>query len=215
MLFVIIRKDSDFYHRSASIKKPIFVVMSRGRKLIVAVTGASGSIYAKRLLYYLEQMPEQYEDVSMVFSKNAKEVWKYELGDESYSDLQFNEYDAHDFYAPFASGSAGYDTMFICPSSMGTLGRIANGISNDLISRAADVMLKERQQLIIVPRETPFNLIHLRNMTQLSEAGAVIIPAIPSFYNKPETIEQVVDTVVHRILKIAGFHLDTFRWGEQ
>ena len=96
---------------------------------------------------------------------------------------------------------------------MGTLGRIANGISNDLISRAADVMLKEGKQLIVVPRETPFNLIHLRNMTQLAEAGGVIIPAIPSFYSKPETVEAVADTVVHRILQRAGFPVDSFRWG--
>jgi len=189
--------------------------MSRGRKIVVAITGASGSIYAKRLLDYLQQMPEQYDCVDLVFSKNAKEVWKHELGEESYSDLSFKEYEAHDFYAPFASGSAGYDTMIVCPSSMGTLGRIANGISNDLITRAADVMLKEGKQLILVPRETPFNRIHLRNMTQLTEAGAVIIPAIPSFYSKPETIEQVADTVVHRILQRAGFEVDSFRWGEK
>jgi len=187
--------------------------MSRGRKIVVAITGASGSIYAKRLLEYLQQMPKQYDCVDLVFSKNAKEVWAHELEGDSYSDYSFKEYDFNDFYAPFASGSAGYDTMIICPSSMGTLGRIANGISNDLITRAADVMLKEGKQLIIVPRETPFNLIHLRNMTHLAEAGAVIIPAIPSFYSKPENIEQLVDTVVHRILQGAGFELESFQWG--
>jgi len=189
--------------------------MNIGRKIVIAITGASGSIYAKRLLDYLEQMPEQYTEVNLVFSKNAKEVWKHELADDSYSIYSFKEYQPNDFYAPFASGSAGFDTMIVCPSSMGTLGRIANGISNDLISRAADVMLKEGKQLILVPRETPFNLIHLRNMTQLAEAGAVIIPAIPSFYSKPETIEQLVDTVVHRVLQRAGFVLDTFQWGEE
>jgi 4-hydroxy-3-polyprenylbenzoate decarboxylase len=187
--------------------------MSRGRKIVVAITGASGSIYAKRLLDYLQQIPEQYDYVDLVFSKNAKEVWRHELGGETYNDFSFKEYDSNDFYAPFASGSAGYDTMIVCPSSMGTLGRIANGISNDLITRAADVILKEGKQLVLVPRETPFNLIHLRNMTQLAEAGAVIIPAIPSFYSKPETIEQVADTVVHRILQRLGFEVDTFRWG--
>ena len=187
--------------------------MSRGRKIVVAITGASGSLYAKRLLHYLEQIPNQYNCVELVFSKNAKEVWQHELGESSFSALPFKEYEANDFYAPFASGSAGYDTMIICPSSMGTLGRIANGVSNDLITRAADVMLKEGRQLIIVPRETPFNLIHLRNMTQLTEAGAVIIPAIPSFYSKPETIEQVVDTVVYRILQRARFELESFQWG--
>ena len=189
--------------------------MIKDRKIVVAITGASGSIYAKRLLHYLEQIPEQYNCVELVFSKNAKEVWKHELGDESFSELAFKEYEANDFYAPFASGSAGYDTMIICPSSMGTLGRIANGISNDLITRAADVMLKEGRKLILVPRETPFNLIHLRNMTQLTEAGAAIIPAIPSFYSKPKNIEQLVDTVVYRILQRADFELDSFRWGEK
>ena len=189
--------------------------MSQGRKIVVAITGASGSIYAKRLLEYLAQMPSQYSCVDLVFSKNAKEVWKHELEEKSFNKYGFKEFDSMDFYAPFASGSAGYDMMIVCPSSMGTLGRIANGISNDLITRTADVMLKEGKELILVPRETPFNLIHLRNMTQLAEAGAVIIPAIPSFYSKPETIEQVVDTVVHRILQRADFELDSFRWGEK
>ncbi len=187
--------------------------MSRGRKIIVAITGASGSIYAKRLLEYIQRIPEQYDCVDLVFSKNAKEVWRHELGGETYSAFSFKEYEPNDFYAPFASGSAGYDTMIVCPSSMGTLGRIANGISNDLITRAADVLLKEGKQLVLVPRETPFNLIHLRNMTQLAEAGAVIIPAIPAFYSKPETIEQVADTVVHRILQRVGFEVDAFQWG--
>ncbi|RLD65802.1 MAG: 3-octaprenyl-4-hydroxybenzoate carboxy-lyase [Bacteroidetes bacterium] len=188
--------------------------MSQGRKIVVAITGASGSIYAKRLLDYLEQMPDQYACINLVFSNNAKEVWKHELEGENFNDYGFKEYEPNDFYAPFASGSAGYDTMIICPSSMGTIGRIANGISNDLISRAADVILKEGKQLILVPRETPFNLIHLRNMTQLTEAGATIIPAIPSFYSKPETIEDIVDTVVHRVLLRAGFELESFQWGE-
>jgi len=189
--------------------------MNTGRKIVVAITGASGAIYAKRLLDYLEQIPEQYAVVNLVFSKNAKEVWNHELEEESYSNYAFKEYQLDDFYAPFASGSARFDTMIICPASMGTLGRIANGISNDLISRAADVILKEGKQLILVPRETPFNLIHLRNMTQLAEASAVVIPAIPSFYSKPETIEQLADTVVLRILQRAGFSMDSFQWGTE
>ncbi len=188
--------------------------MKRDRKIVVAVTGASGAIYAKRLLDYFVKMSAQYERVDLVFSNNAKEVWKHELDSESYNDYPFKEFGFNDFYAPFASGSAGYDTMIVCPSSMGTIGRIANGVSNDLISRAADVILKEGKQLILVPRETPFNLIHLRNMTQLAEAGATIIPAIPSFYSKPETIEDIVDTVVHRVLLRAGFELESFQWGE-
>ncbi|MCK5777126.1 MAG: UbiX family flavin prenyltransferase [Bacteroidales bacterium] len=188
--------------------------MNQGRKIVVAITGASGAIYAKRLLDCLEQMPDQYACVDLVFSKNAKEVWNHELEEDSFNNYSFKEYDSMDFYAPFASGSAGYDSMIICPSSMGTLGRIANGISNDLITRAADVMMKEGKQLVLVPRETPFNLIHLRNMTQLAEAGAVIIPAIPSFYSKPKTIEDIVDTVVLRVLQRANFAVNSFQWGE-
>jgi 4-hydroxy-3-polyprenylbenzoate decarboxylase len=187
--------------------------MNQKQKIIIAVTGASGAIYARRLLTYFEQNKEEYERLDLVFSKNAKDVWKHELGEESFNDFSFRCYAPDDFYAAFASGSAGYDTMIICPCSMGTLGRIANGISNDLITRAADVMLKEGKQLIVVPRETPFNLIHLRNMTQLAEAGGIIVPAIPSFYSKPETVEAVADTVVHRILQRAGFAVDSFRWG--
>lgn len=116
-------------------------------------------------------------------------------------------------FAPFASGSSRFEAMVICPCSMGLLGRIANGISDDLITRAADVMLKERRKLIVVPRETPFNLIHLRNMTQLTEAGAIVCPAVPSFYSKPQTIEQLVDTVVDRIIDLIGLDVVTYRWG--
>ena len=188
--------------------------MTKARKIVVAVTGASGAIYAQRLLQYLSQMPAQWERIDMVFSANAKEVWEHELDKDSYKKFPFRTYLPNDFSAPFASGSAGYDSMIICPCSMGTLGRIANGISNDLISRAADVMLKEGRQLILVPRESPFNLIHLRNMTQIAEAGGIIVPAIPSFYSKPSNIEELVDTVVLRILQRAGFEVDTYRWGE-
>lgn len=193
----------------------IFVIMIQKRKIIIAITGASGSIYAKRLLDHLVKLNTQYERVDLVFSKNAKEVWKHELHDESYKGFGFNEFEANDFFAPFASGSAGYDTMIICPCSMGTLGRIANGISNDLITRAADVILKEGRKLIIVPRETPFNLIHLRNMTQIVEAGGVVIPAIPSFYSHPTTLNEVADTVVHRILQRIGMQLDSYEWGSE
>jgi len=124
------------------------------------------------------------------------------------------EYDNKDFYAPFASGSSTFDTMIICPSSMGMLGRIANGVADDLITRAADVMLKERRKLIIVPRETPYNLIHINNMKLLTEAGAVILPATPSFYSRPKNIDELVLTVVDRIMDQAGFNINTGRWGE-
>ena len=187
--------------------------MTKKTKIVLAITGASGSIYASRLMHYLHKYSSQFESFDIVFSKNAKEVWKHELQNEDYLHFEETVFDNNNFYAPFASGSADYDMMIICPVSMGTIGRIANGISDDLISRAADVMLKERKKLIIVARETPYNLIHLRNMTQLTEAGAIVIPATPSFYSLPKNIIELVDTVVLRILQVAGFEVNGFRWG--
>ena len=116
--------------------------------------------------------------------------------------------------APIASGSSSYNTLIICPCSMGTLGRIAGGISNDLITRAADVMLKERRKLICVVRETPYNLVHLRNMTTVTEAGGIICPATPSFYSKPQTVEEAANTVILRVLQLAGLSTDGYKWGE-
>lgn len=186
-----------------------------GKKIIVAVTGASGAIYAKRLLLKLQTLHDQFEECGIVFTANAFEIWKNELGKlPDVMDLPFKIWDEKDFYAPFASGSAGYDTMIIIPCSMGTLGRIASGVSDNLITRAADVMLKERKRLILVTRENPFNLIHLKNMTLLTEAGAIISAAAPSFYSLPVTIEEAVDTVVNRVLDLAGFENDGFKWQE-
>jgi 4-hydroxy-3-polyprenylbenzoate decarboxylase len=122
-------------------------------------------------------------------------------------------YDPRNFFAPPASGSAGYDTMIICPCTMGTMGRIAAGTADDLMTRSADVMLKERRRLILVPRETPFSLVHIRNMELLTQAGAIICPASPSFYSKPASIEEAVMTVVDRVLHLAGFEIDSYRWG--
>jgi 4-hydroxy-3-polyprenylbenzoate decarboxylase len=183
------------------------------KKLVIALTGASGSVYAKSLLQKLTEITDQFSEVGLVFSKNAKEIWEYELGDKSYSDFPFKIYEKNDFYAPFASGSAGYDTMIICPCSMGTLGRIASGVSDDLITRAADVILKEKGKLILVPRELPYNLIHIKNMETITLAGGIICPATPSFYSKPQNIEDLVLTVVNRILDLAGFNIDSKRWG--
>ena len=183
------------------------------QKIVVAVSGASGSIYAKLLLTKLLQAKEQWEALSVVMSPNAKEVWKTELGDENYAFEGVKTYESNDFSAPFASGSGNYTTMIIIPCSMGTLGRIASGVSNDLVSRAADVMLKERRKLICVVRETPYNLVHIRNMETLTLAGGIICPATPSFYSRPSTIEEVASTVVDRVLDLAGIKLDTFRWG--
>jgi len=189
-------------------------------KIIIGITGASGAIYGKLLLERLKGLEDQTETCGVVFSENAKAVWKFELGEDPVRVVhpdrvgsRFTFYKPDDFFSPMASGSAGYDTMIICPCTMGTLGRIAAGVSTDLITRAADVMLKERKKLILVPRETPFSLIHLNNMKLLTEAGAIICPASPSFYSKPVTIEALAMTVVDRALTLAGFELETFAWG--
>lgn len=183
------------------------------KKIVVAVTGASGSIYASLLLKRLEQLKDQWSEVGIVFSDNAKEVWRTELDNTNYDTFDFPVYDKRDFSAPFASGSGKFDTMIIIPCSMGTLGRIAQGSSNDLITRAADVVLKERRKLICVVRETPYNLVHIRNMETLTLAGGIVCPATPSFYSKPQTIEAVASTVTDRVLDLAGFDISTFRWG--
>jgi flavin prenyltransferase len=183
------------------------------KKIVVAMTGASGSIYAKVLLEKLAAAKNQYEEAGLVMTENAKDVWRTELGNEDYLKLSFKMYGTMDFHAPFASGSAKFNTMIIIPCSMGTLGRIASGISNDLITRAADVMLKERRQLICVVRDTPYSLIHIKNMETVTLAGGIIAPATPSFYSVPKTIEEVAATVVDRVLDLAGIDVKTFRWG--
>lgn len=184
------------------------------RKTVIAITGASGSIYAANLLDKLLTAKEQWAELSVVMTDNAREVWKTELENDSWKNYPLKLYSTTDFSAPFASGSGQYDTMIIIPCSMGTLGRIAAGISNDLITRAADVILKERRKLICVVRDTPYNLIHIRNMETVTLAGGIICPATPSFYSKPKTIEQVAATVVDRVLDLAGFDIKTFRWGK-
>lgn len=183
------------------------------KKILVAITGASGSIYAKNILDKLMSAKQQWSELSVVMTENAKTVWKTELDNDEHDRYAVNYFAPMDFTAPFASGSGQYDTMIIIPCSMGTLGRIAAGISNDLITRAADVVLKERRKLICVIRDTPYNLVHIRNMETLTLAGAIICPATPSFYSKPATIEQVAATVVDRVLDLAGIDLKTFRWG--
>lgn len=189
--------------------------MNMKRKIVVAVTGASGSIYASILFDKLREIKDQVEEVGVIFSSNAPDIWKYELDEELNLVYPFHVYEKDDFYAPFASGSSKFDTLIVCPCSMGTLGRIAHGVSDDLISRTADVMLKERRKLILVPRETPYSLIHLENMKTLTLAGASICPATPSFYSKPETIEQVAETVVERLLNLADFNINSFEWGKK
>nr|WP_294894173.1 UbiX family flavin prenyltransferase [uncultured Pedobacter sp.] len=184
------------------------------KKVVIAITGASGSIYAKLLLKRLIDLSAQVEEVGVVISDNAKDVWRFELGEEDFKNYPFNFYDKNDFMAPFASGSAKYDTMIVVPCSMGTLGRIASGISNDLTTRAADVILKERRKLILVARDTPLNLIHIHNMKTVTEAGGIICPAVPSFYSRPKTIEEVALTVVDRVMDLAGFKTNSYQWGK-
>jgi len=183
------------------------------RKIVVAITGASGSIYAKVLLDKLVAVRSQWDTVAIVMSDNARDVWRFELGSASYTAYPFTLYEKNDFYAPFASGSAKFDTMIVCPCSMGTLARIAHGTSSDLTTRAADVMLKERRKLILVPRETPLSAIHLRNMLTVTEAGGVICPASPSFYSQPENGEEIAATVIDRVLSLAGFESNGYEWG--
>lgn len=189
--------------------------MLKKKKIVVAVTGASGAIYAKLLLDNLQKLASQIENVGVVMSDNAKEVWRFELGNEDYNNYPFTFYSKMDFNAPFASGSAKFDTMIIIPCSMGTLGRIAHGISNDLISRAADVILKERRKLITVVRDTPFSLIHINNMKLVTEAGGIICPANPSYYSLPKTIEELAQTVVSRVIDLAGLEQESYRWNEE
>ena len=183
------------------------------RKIVLAIGGSSGSIYAKLLMDKLSQIKDL--TVGVVMSDNAVLNWEIEIGPFDASGYPFTFYKKNDFMAPFASGSAKYDTMIICPSSMGLLARISGGISNDLTTRAADVILKERRKLIIVPREAPYNLIHLRNMTALTEAGAIVCPATPSFYSQPKSLEEICNTVVDRVLDLAGIEISTYRWGEE
>ena len=186
----------------------------------MGITGASGSIYAKVLLEKLAGLKSQVDTVGIVMSDNAKQVWETELavgfplvkGDRGGF---FHEYSKTDFTAPFASGSSDFRTMIVCPCSMGTMARIASGVSNDLITRAADVMLKERRKLILVPRDTPLSLIHINNMKAITEAGGIICPASPSFYSKPKNFEELASTVIDRVLDLCGLDVKMYRWGSK
>ena len=182
------------------------------RKLIIAITGASGQIYAKRLLEKLNKFSTEIEEIAVCFTDSGLQVYKFENEEELQAVGLIKIYNNKDLFAPMASGSQNYDTMIVVPASMGTIARIANGYANDLIARAADVVLKENQQLIIVPRETPYNKIHLRNLSLLADAGAIILPASPSFYHKPATINDLVDTVVERILKHINIDAEIKVW---
>lgn len=181
-------------------------------KLVIGIGGASGSLYAKVLLDTLRQQAEVM--VGVVMSDNAMTNWALENPDTNLESLPYKIYQNKDFTAPFASGSAQWDAMIICPCSAGLMGRIAHGISDDLITRAADVMLKERKKLVLVFRETPLSLIHIENMQRVTQAGGIICPAIPSFYSAPSSLEKLARTVTDRSLQLAGISVDAFRWGQ-
>ena len=181
-------------------------------KIIVAITAASGALYSRLLLEHLIRSSEV-ERIALIMSDNAAAVVEYE-GEQIPSSEKIERMDNHSMFSSVASGSAQWDAMIVVPSSMGTVGRVAAGISQTLIERAADVMLKERRRLILVVRETPYSLIHLRNMTTLTEAGAIILPASPSFYSHPKTIEDLAMTVVERVIAHVGISEPRYEWGE-
>jgi 4-hydroxy-3-polyprenylbenzoate decarboxylase len=199
---------------------------STASRLVVAVTGASGALYAVR---FLRRIAPLYDRIYVILSEHAPSVYAAEIGHALPTPFSVAEYlgddtspqlaprkgegsrydnveflDRKDYFTPPASGSFRHDGMVIIPCSMGTLGRIANGISSDLVTRAADVCLKEHRKLILVARETPLSLVHLRNMTLATEAGAIVLPASPAFYHKPQTIEDLVDSVIARVMQNLG-----------
>ena len=181
-------------------------------KLVIAGTGASGAIYLQRML---DKIDARENEVHLILSTFAKQVIHEELGELRVPE-GVHQHGDKTMNVPFVSGSSRFDAMVICPCSMGTLARIAAGTSDSTILRAADVFLKERRKLILVPRETPWSLIHARNVCTLLESGATVMPASPGFYSRPQTIEQIADTVVDRILDQLGLPVsDTFRWAER
>lgn len=181
-------------------------------KLVVGIGGASGAPYAKRLLEHLAQRDDV--EPALVFSVNGRQVWAHEVGEDPRA-YGFPIYGHRDFQAPFASGSAGYRTMVVVPCSASGMARIAHGVSDDLLGRAAEVVLKEQGRLLLCVRETPLSQIHLRAAVQVAEAGAIVMPAAPSFYSRPETMDALLDTVVARILDRVGLDNDLMeRWGD-
>ena len=184
-------------------------------KIVLGITGASGAPYAKRILDVLARTNDV--EVAACLSETAPEVWALEIGGdvrEHLASLGVPCFGLRDYRAPFASGSAGWNAMIVVPCSMSTVARVAHGISDSLLTRAADVMLKEKRALVVVPRETPLSLVHLENMTALARAGATIVPAMPAFYGKPATLADAIDTVVGRILDHLGVEHDLLRrWG--
>lgn len=198
------------------------------KKIVVGITGASGSIYGLRLIAELLAADHQ---VSVLLTNAGRQVTAFETGlnlsaraAECQAQLQeyfscatrLQYYAIDDFFAPVASGSSAPDAVVVCPCSMGTAGRIAAGLSDNLLERAADVALKERRQLVLVPRETPFNQIHLENLLRLAQAGGTILPAMPAFYHQPQTLEDLVTFVVGKVLDTLGMSHQLFTpWGAE
>ena len=185
-------------------------IVKTGKTIIVAVTAASGAVYARLTVEALLRCGEV-ERIMLIYSTHAAEVAEYE-GVSMPDDARIVRYNNDDMFAPPASGSAQCDAMIVVPCSAGTLGRIAAGVSQTLIERAADVMLKERRPLVLALRESPYSLIHLRNMTAVTECGAVVVPASPSFYSRPQSIDELCGTVVERILVHAGLRAEHYEW---
>jgi 4-hydroxy-3-polyprenylbenzoate decarboxylase len=182
------------------------------RKIVVGITGASGAPYARRVLQVLRASADV--EVGVCVSQTAPDVWALECGGNLRESAGVPVWGVRDYKAPFASGSAGWHAMVIVPCSMGTAARVAHGISDTLLTRAADVMLKERRTLVVVPRETPLSVVHLENLLTLARAGALVLPAMPSFYGKPKTLDDALDTVVARVLDHLGVPHDLgHRWG--
>ena len=180
-------------------------------KLILGITGASGAIYAKRIIEILSEK-KLAEQVKIVFTDAGRQVWNHEISDMKISEIPFEVYDNKNFFVDIASGSSNYDTMIVCPCSMGTMAKIANGIADNLLTRTADVMLKENKKLIIVPREMPYNLTHIKNMEKLFLNGAKICPASPSFYSLPKNIDDMINSVVQKVLNLADIDVSFYQW---
>ena len=187
----------------------------RVRRLVIGISGASGAPYAKRLATLLSNSEFGGPlEIALVLSRTAKVVWRHECGG-SPDDLGLPTFGGRDYAAPFASGSSAWDAMAVVPASMSSIARIAHGISDDLLTRTADVMLKERRPLVLVPREAPYSAIHLENMLAATRAGAIVIPASPSFYGRPESLQDAIDSVLSRVLDQLGLpNALSRRWGE-
>ena len=186
--------------------------MENNKKIILGITGASGSIYAKSIVEILDKNRDKFKDLAIVFTNSGKKVWNYEIDDLKIENIPFEVYENNNYFVPFASGSSDFDSMIICPTTMGTMGKIANGIADNLIVRTADVMLKENRNLIIVPREMPYNLIHIENMKRIILAGGNICPASPAFYSKPETINDIINTVIQKIFQLLKINIKFHQW---